>query len=62
MKAGQAHDAILPQSFSKAGNAGILREPLINSSFRARRSGDPESGCYDSIAYWIPAFAGITEN
>ena len=37
------------------------RETLINSSFRAKRCGNPESGCYDSISNWIPAFAGMTE-
>jgi len=37
------------------------KEALINSSFRTQRSGDPESMCYASRTYWIPAFAGMTE-
>jgi len=37
-----------------------IRETLINSSFRAERSGDPESSSYNSVSYWIPAFAGMT--
>ena len=29
-------------------------------SFRAERSGDPESGLFESRTFWIPAFAGMT--
>ena len=29
-------------------------EPLVNSSFRTKRSVDPESRAYHSVAYWIP--------
>jgi hypothetical protein len=35
---------------------------MINPSFRAERSGDPESRFYDLIAYWIPAFVGMTKH
>ena len=31
----------------------IPKETLINSSFRAKRSGDPESSAFFSICYWI---------
>jgi len=35
------------------------KEPLINSSFRAERSEDPESSHYNSNGYLIPASTGI---
>ena len=31
----------------------LSKEPLINSSFRAERSVDPESSCFYSSCYWI---------
>jgi hypothetical protein len=37
-------------------------ESLINPSFRAERSGDPESSSWESGSYWIPAFAGMTKD
>ena len=30
-------------------------------SFRAERSGDPESRTFKLYTFWIPAFAGMTE-
>jgi len=38
-----------------------FREPLINSSFRPERSGEPESSALNTGGYWIPACAGMTE-
>ena len=35
---------------------------LINSSFRAKRSVDPESSCLFSNCYWVPAYAGMTKD
>jgi hypothetical protein len=40
---------------------GNNKEALINSSFRPERSGEPESSALNTIGYWIPAFAGMTE-
>ena len=46
----------------RAREATVLidREILINSSFRTKRSGDPESRCYELMGCWIPASAGMT--
>jgi hypothetical protein len=38
-------------------NKGNLREALINSSFRAKRSVDPESSSLFSICYWMIRYA-----
>jgi len=45
--------SVVPACFGKG---------LINPSFRPERSGEPESRVYDSITYWVPAFAGMTMN
>jgi hypothetical protein len=37
-----------------------MKEALINASFRAKRSVDPESTALNSMGRWIPAFAGMT--
>jgi hypothetical protein len=37
-----------------------MKEPLIIPSFRAKRSGDPESSVRDSTHCWILADAGMT--
>jgi len=37
-------------------------EALIRSSFRAKRSADPESGLLKLISQWIWVFAGMTPN
>jgi hypothetical protein len=39
-----------------------IQEGLINSSFRVKRSADPESRCLYSICFWIPAYAGMTKD
>jgi hypothetical protein len=33
---------------------------LIILSFRAERSGDPESSAFDLDSYWTPVYAGVT--
>jgi len=40
------------------GNGTYLQKKA--PSFRAERSGDPESSLLDSRTFWIPAFAGMT--
>ncbi len=46
---------------SVGGVAHNIKEALIYSSFRAQRSGDPESSVFSSTTYWIPACAGMTD-
>jgi hypothetical protein len=38
-----------------------IKEVLIHSSFRPKRSGEPESSLIGSAGDWIPACAGMTE-
>jgi hypothetical protein len=46
-------------------NSRSTKKALINSSFRTNPGldpgEDPESRCYGSMGYWIPAFAGMTK-